>query len=165
MVDKMSKLVKVKLNMDESEVKNYMYIVAGKESEDIDDYGVSIFYNGAYVLNFVLNEDDYELLTSEMKVKCVKDLGFSLYTYGYCTSIFKHRKWVGIDDNALLNRIDDVLDCSQVNGSSAIIDELQIVSENYDAFARALRVALLNPVVGQRLYTEVPFTYDEIEEF
>lgn len=164
---KMNKLVKIRLNNETAEEVNHIYLVGGhhEECDSCYSYGVSVFYKGQYVLNFILSGDDYELLTSDLKVKCVKDLGFSMYTYGYNLDIMKYVRNYDRGLNQLQNRISYDLQVTQADYYSVEYDALTFVSENRDAFAEGLKECLLYPTEGQKLFTEVPFLFDEIVEF
>lgn len=165
----MNKLVKIRLNNEEVKDENYIYLVGGIDEKVENDscytHGLSVFFNGEYILNFILSSDDVELLTSDMKVKCVKDLGFSVYTYGYNLEILKYVRYFDRGLNQLANRISYELKKTQVAFDTVEYDCIQFVSENRDAFAKGLKEALLYPTVGQKLYHEVPFLFDEIVEF
>lgn len=163
----MNKLVKIRLNNEEVKDENYIYLVGGMDDQQDGCYthGLSVFFNGEYILNFILSSDDVELLTSDMKVKCVKDLGFSVYTYGYTLDIMKFVRTFDRGLNHLANRISYELKETQVDFGSMEFDAITFASENRDAFAKGLKEALLYPTVGQKLYHEVPFLFDEIVEF
>lgn len=163
----MNKLVKIRLNKDEVKEDNFIYLVGGVDDQQDGCYthGLSIFYNGQYVLNFILSEDDVEALTSDIKVKFVKDLGFTVYTYGYNLEIMKYVNVVERGLNQLENRISDELKETQTFCNSELFDTITFISDERDAFAKGLKEALLHPVVGSKTYIEAPCNLDEIVEF
>lgn len=160
----MSRIVRVKLNTQKDGAENFLTFVGGVqknryypdyESREFQ-YGLSVFYNNEYILNFVLSEDEVELLRSDVKVKAIDDLGYILLAGKWNLTIMKNRNSSNMSrENELKERAGELAE-GQGYYSTYIYDEVQFTSEDENAFCKALRVAMLYPFEESNLFVDVP---------
>lgn len=122
--------------------------------------GLAVFFNDKYVLNFVTSEEEVEHLQSDSKVKAIEDLGFTLYTVGYCLKIMKYYSSYDRGDSSFLNEIE--LERGAGFKTMNVYSELYFYSEERGAFAKAIALAMNNPEEGTNLWSSYPEGCEEV---
>lgn len=157
----MFKIPKVVLKDGKDNVK----FVAGKKNnpsfgnnDDDREFqcGLSVFYNDKQVLNFVLLEDEIELLLSDSKVMALNDIGYNLFASTWKLQLLQYRcktssysssdfEYLGISSNG-----DDAY------GENIVFRKFCFIGKNEYAFTDAIRCAMQNPCTYGNLFCEVP---------
>lgn len=160
----MGVVVKVLLNQQESKEQNYLTIVAGCQKNvnypEIEDrefqHGLAFFYNDKYILNFVLNEDEVELLKSDVRVKAIDDLSYIMLAGKYALTIMKNRS---MEDKRFKNSLEERIgELKEKQGlfMCTSYSEVQFVSEDEYGFVKGIRTAMLYPFTDSNLYSTIP---------
>lgn len=121
------------------------------------DFGLSLFVNGKYILNFVLLDDELELLASDSSIKSVKDIGYMLIANHGSLVVLKHMGKSNTGD--FYSRLDD--NEEDIYAQSCSYEQLTAHKGDY-AFPRALKVAMENVHKGANLYSSIPEGIGEI---
>lgn len=152
----MSKVVKVNLNMGKGTVE----LVAGKNRTN-GHYGVAVFNNGKYLLNFVVLEDDAELLASDLKAKYIKDIGFILMASTHNMEIM----YLENTTPALTHFLRKVDETEEAVSSryQATYSTVRFTSHNNNAFCEALKIVLDNPYTEAQIINFIPEDAEVIE--
>lgn len=120
--------------------------------------GLSVFLDGAYVLNFVVDINDSILLRSKHMVKAVKDIGFMFIADRNGISIYKSY-------NSLIcgleGREPDFLrmfDLEEESGfmEVAAFSHVRFGNKRTGAICDAIAFAMNHPVYGSNLYIDIP---------
>ena len=131
--------------------------------EEGGSMGLSVFLDGTYVLNFVVDINDSILLRSKHMVKAVKDLGFMFIADRNGISIYKSYNSV---ISGLSGEEPDFLRSFDMEEESGFIEfatfsHARFRNKRTGAICDAIAYAMNHPVYGSNLYIDVP---DRIEE-
>lgn len=155
--------VSVKLNNGLGKIT----FLAGREKVEQNEfekreyrYGLSVFYNDEFVLDFVVLEDEVEFLQSDSKVKAIDDLGYSLYTAGNTLKIMKYYNGFEGRDSSFLDEIE--LDKDAGYKTMNVYSELHFYSEEKGKFAEAISLAMQYPEEGTNLWSRYPEGCEEV---
>jgi hypothetical protein len=164
----MQGIARVKL----SDGKNEVTIVGGKEknpSYGINDNrkyreGLSVFFNGEYILSFVVLPEERKQLISKNVFKAINDLGFQLFTWNYNMKILEED-----GDAPDKCNFEEIVKRSGCTSNTAwagkhYVNEIWFTGNNEKSFSDAIAYALKNPVRGNNLWHSLDFLGNDMNK-
>lgn len=153
--------------IDLNKNKGQVAFVAGRRKQEVTEYdkrewgwGMSVFYRETkelefkFVLNFVLSDDEIEVLGLPLKVKSIDDLNYILLASNWTMRIFKnHLAYTGKKSDIV-----EEINIEEPAGYSAmsVMSEIKLTSENENAFTSGLELAMAFPFEGSNVYYKIP---------
>ena len=128
-------------------------------SERKERWGISIFYNDNYLLNFVLNEDEVELLQSNSKIKAVDDLGFRFFADKSTLKVNKHYGEYTKEVSEFIKQVPEKKGVTY--NIMQVVSTLVFISETKGDFAKGICTAMHNPETSSNIFTQYPEGSDE----
>ena len=126
--------------------------------EEGGSMGLSVFLDGTYVLNFVVDTNDAILLRSKHMVKAVKDIGYMFIADRNGISIYKSYNSIisGLSDSE-----PDFLRSLDMEEESGFIElttfsHARFGNKRRGAICDAIAYAMNHPVYGSNLYIDIP---------
>lgn len=142
--------MRIRMELGEGAVLTF---VAGNEAgQGKVQHGLSIFFNGNYVQNFVVLEHEVELLKSDSEIKCIDDLGHILIVGREKMRILNYMGGAMFTPDS--DRYPEVH--QMVESTCNVYTDVAYWSREQGRFSRAIKMAFENPEVETNLYTYLP---------